>query len=175
MKIINKNSSICVLITLLVFSRLIPHPPNFTPIISIAILSSILFQTFLITLMVFLLSMFVSDLIIGLYPNMVFTYVTLMIIGILFYYFFNKISYRNLVLYSFLGSLIFYLITNFFFWINSNIYEHSFNGLIQCYILAIPFFTNTIVSTIFFSFLTLFCVNKIKKYYYKIEDDKITI
>ncbi len=54
-------------------------------------------------------------------------------------------------------------------------YEHSFNGLIQCYILAIPFFTNTIISTIFFSFLTLFCVNKIKKYYYKIEDDKITI
>ena len=114
MKIINKNSSICLLITLLVFSRLIPHPPNFTPIISIVILSSILFQTFLITAMVFLLSMFFSDVIIGLYPDIVFTYVTLMIIGILFYYFFNKISYRNLVIYSFLGSLIFYLITNFY-------------------------------------------------------------
>ncbi len=175
MKIINQHSSICLLITLLVFSRLIPHPPNFTPIISIVILSSILFQTFLISSMVFLLSMFVSDLIIGLYPDMVFTYVTLMIIGILFYYFFNKISYRNLVIYSFLGSLIFYLITNFFVWINSNIYENTFNGLIQCYILAIPFFTNTIISTIFFSFLTLFCVNKIKKYYYKIDNDKITI
>lgn len=175
MKIINKNSSICLLITLLVFSRLIPHPPNFTPIISIVILSSILFQTFLITSIVFLLSMFFSDLIIGLYPDIVFTYVTLMITGILFYYFFNKISYRNLVLYSFLGSLIFYLITNFFVWMSSNIYEQSFNGLIQCYVLAIPFFTNTIISTIFFSFLTLFCLDKIKKYYSKIEDAKITI
>ena len=175
MKIINKNSSICLLISLLIFSRLIPHPPNFTPIISIVILSSILFQTFLITTIVFLLSMFVSDLIIGLYPDMVFTYITLMIIGILFYYFLNKISYRNLVIYSFLGSIIFYLITNFFVWINSSMYEHSFNGLIQCYIMAIPFFTNTIISTIFFSFLTLFCVNKIKKFYDNIEDDKITI
>jgi len=39
----------------------------------------------------------------------------------------------------------------------------------------VTFFTNTIISTIFFSFLTLFCVNKIKKYYYKIDNDKITI
>ena len=152
----NKNSSICFLITLLVFSRLIPHPPNFTPIISIVILSSILFQTFLITSIVFLLSMFVSDLIIGLYPGMIFTYMSLMIIGILFYYFVNNISYKNLVIYSFLGSFIFYLITNFFVWINSNMYEHSFDGLIQCYILAIPFFSNTIISTTFFSFVTFF-------------------
>ena len=170
----NKNSSICFLITLLVFSRLIPHPPNFTPIISIVILSSILFQTFLITSIVFLLSMFVSDLIIGLYPGMIFTYMSLMIIGILFYYFVNNISYKNLVIYSFLGSFIFYLITNFFVWINSNMYEHSFDGLIQCYILAIPFFSNTIISTTFFSFVTFFCVNKIKKYYFS-KDDKIII
>lgn len=174
MKIMNKNSSICFLITLLVFSRLIPHPPNFTPIISIVILSSILFQTFLITSIVFLLSMFVSDLIIGLYPGMIFTYMSLMIIGILFYYFVNNISYKNLVIYSFLGSFIFYLITNFFVWINSNMYEHSFDGLIQCYILAIPFFSNTIISTTFFSFVTFFCVNKIKKYYFS-KDDKIII
>ena len=46
-KIINKNSSICFLITLLVFSRLIPHPPNFTPIISIVILGGILFHSFI--------------------------------------------------------------------------------------------------------------------------------
>ena len=54
MKIINKNSSICFLITLLVFSRLIPHPPNFTPIISIVILGGILFHSFTLTIIVFL-------------------------------------------------------------------------------------------------------------------------
>ena len=75
MKIINKNSSICFLITLLVFSRLIPHPPNFTPIISIVILGGILFHTFTLTIIVFFSSMFISDLIIGLYSGMIFTYI----------------------------------------------------------------------------------------------------
>ena len=175
MKKISKNTSIYILIILLVFSRLIPHPPNFTPIIAIVILSSILFKTFFITSIVFLLSMFFSDLILGLYPDILFTYLTLMVIGILFYYFFNKITYRNLYIYSLLGSFIFYFTTNFFVWINSNLYEYSFNGLIQCYILAIPFFINTIISTIFFSYLTLFSFDKIKNYYSNIDDNQITI
>ncbi len=160
---------------MLVFSRLIPHPPNFTPIISIVVLSGILFQTFIITFLVFFTSMFVSDLIIGLYPNMMFTYLALTIIGLIFYFFFKKINYKNLLFFSFFGSFIFYLITNFVVWLNSNLYEKTINGLIQCYILAIPFFSNTIISTIFFSYLTLFCVNKLEKSYSNKDNDQIAV
>ncbi len=173
MKIINKNSSIFFLIILLVFSRLIPHPPNFTPIISIVILGGILFQSFILTAIVFFTSMFISDLIIGLYPEMIFTYITLMIIGILYYFIFNKINYKNLIVHSFFGSFIFYLITNFFVWTNGSLYEQTLDGLIQCYILAIPFFSNTLLSTIFFSYLTFACVDKIKTHFYKIEKTTI--
>ncbi len=173
MKIINKNNSICFLITLLVFSRLIPHPPNFTPIISIVILSGILFHSFILTIIVFFSSMFISDLVIGLYPEMIFTYITLLFIGILFYFFFNKINYKNLIMHSIFGSFIFYLLTNFFVWINSNLYEQTLDGLINCYVLAIPFFSNTLLSTIFFSYLTFTCVDKVKNYFYKIEKSTI--
>jgi len=158
---------------MLVFSRLIPHPPNFTPIISIVLLSGTLFQTFTLAAVVFFLSMLVSDFIIGFYPGMIFTYITLMVIGMLFYFIFNKINYKNLIFYSFFGSLIFYTITNFFVWLNGNIYEPTINGLIQCYILAIPFFSNTLLSTIFFSYLTFVCINKIKTYFYKIEINRV--
>ena len=169
MKIINKNSSICFVITLLVFSRIIPHPPNFTPIISIAILGGILFHSFTLTLIVFLSSMFISDLIIGLYPGMIFTYIALILIGTIYYFIFNKITYKNLIFHSLFGSFIFYLITNFFVWTNSDLYEKTVDGLIKCYLLAIPFFSNTLLSTIFFSFLTFACVDRIKNYFYKTE------
>ena len=174
-KIINKNSSICLLIVLLVFSRLIPHPPNFTPIISIVILSGILFKTFRISSFIFLISMFISDLILGLHSGIIFVYLSLLIIGFLSFYIINEINYKNLFVYSFLGSLIFYLITNFAVWVSSNMYEKTFNGLIQCYILAAPFFSNTVISTIFFSYLTFICVNKLNRYFYRKEDDKFSI
>ncbi len=174
-KIINKNSSICLLIVLLVFSRLIPHPPNFTPIISIVILSGILFKTFTISSFIFLFSMFISDLILGLHSGIISVYFSLLIIGFLSFYIINEINYKNLFVYSFIGSLIFYLITNFAVWVSSNMYEKTFNGLIQCYILAVPFFSNTVISTIFFSYLTFMCVNKLNRYFYRKEDDKFTI
>jgi len=167
MNIVNKNSSICFLITLLIFSRLIPHPPNFTPIISIVILGGILFHSFTLTMIVFLSSMFISDLIIGIYSGMIFTYFALILIGLIYYFIFYKITYKNLIFHSIFGSFIFYLITNFFVWINSDLYEKNIDGLIQCYFLAIPFFSNTLLSTIFFSFLTFVCVDKINKYFYK--------
>ena len=174
-KFINKNSSICLLIVLLVFSRLIPHPPNFTPIIAIVVLSGMLFKTFLISSFVFLVSMFISDIILGLHSNVIFIYFSLLVIGILFYYILNEINYKNLLVYSLLGSLIFYLITNFAVWYNSNLYEKTLDGLIQCYILAIPFFSNTVISTIFFSYLTFTCVNKLNNYFYIKKDDKFSI
>ena len=63
-----------------------------------------------------------------------------------------------------MGAIIFYLITNFGVWINGS-YGYSFNGLIMCYIAAIPFFTYTIISTIFYSTIFemfIYLKNKLK-------------
>ena len=40
---IKKNAFPIGLILILAFARLIPHPPNFTPVIAVAILSGIFF------------------------------------------------------------------------------------------------------------------------------------
>ena len=113
--------------------------------------------------------MFISDLIIGLYSGMIYTYIALTLIGLIYYFIFYKITYKNLIFHSIFGSFIFYLVTNFFVWTYSDLYEKNIDGLIQCYLLAVPFFSNTLLSTIFFSFLTFACVDKIKNYFYKIE------
>ena len=54
---------------------------------------------------------------------------------------------------SFISSLIFFIISNFGVWTTGTFYEPNLKGLIYCYIMAIPFFTNTLLSTILFACL----------------------
>ena len=51
-----------------------------------------------------------------------------------------------------MGAILFYIITNFGVW-SSGVYGYNFEGLISCYTLALPFFGNTLVSTLLFSFI----------------------
>ena len=51
---------------------------------------------------------------------------------------------------SLLGACAFFMITNFGVW-SLGSYGYTFEGLIICYTLALPFFTYTIISTIIFS------------------------
>jgi len=144
------------LILLLVFSRLIPHPPNFTPIIAAAVISGYFFRNAFASLMVVFVAMILSDLIIGFYNNFFFTYFSLLSIILIFSKINKEVNFKNLYIYGFFGSLIFFIITNFGVWLFSGLYEKNLNGLIYCYFLAIPFFTNTVLSTIFFSYLAFF-------------------
>ena len=74
----------------------------------------------------------------------------------------KKINFKNLFIYGFAGSLIFFLVSNFGVWalgsfgVNDLPYEKSLTGLIECYILAIPFFGNTFLSTIIFAYPAIF-------------------
>ena len=100
--------------------------------------------------------MLLSDIFISFHLNMVFVYVSLFLIIIIFNKVINKITYKNLFLFSLFGSLIFFIISNFGVWLVTDLYENSLNGLLSCYILAIPFFKNTFLSTVFFSYVTFF-------------------
>ena len=68
------------LILMMVFSRLLPHPPNFTPVIAVAILSSYFSKNIYMSLSVLFLSLFLSDLIIGLYSNMLLVYFSIFVV-----------------------------------------------------------------------------------------------
>ena len=151
------------LILVLAFSRLIPHPPNFTPIIAAAVMSGYLFKNIYISSIVLLLSMFLSDLVIGIYSNFFFVYFSLLLIMFICTKIIKDLNFKKLFLLSIFSSLIFFLITNFGVWAFSNMYERNLNGLLYCYLLAIPFFTNTIISTIVFSYLAYTANN----FYYK--------
>ena len=149
------------LIFLMVFSRLIHHPPNFTQIISVAILSSFFFKNINLSILVILISMFISDLLIGFHDYVFFTYIPLVVIAIVFK---EKIlEYKNILIYSVIGVIIFYLISNFGVWFLSKNYEENIQGLISCYIAGLPFLKNSLFSTIFYTYLT-FSIFKFSTY-----------
>ena len=150
------------LILILTFAKLIPHPPNFTPVIAVAIMSGYFFKNIYLSFATLLIAMLLADAFIGFYNNMIFVYLSLFLIAFIFFKISEKINFKNLFIYGFAGSLIFFIISNFGVWALGNpgvydvAYERNLNGLIECYILAIPFFGNTFLSTLIFAYPAIF-------------------
>ena len=160
--VIKKEIFPIALILILAFARLIPHPPNFTPIIAVAIISGYFFKNLNFSLIILLGAMLISDLFIGFYENVIFVYASLLLITFIFHKISKKINFKNLFIFGFAGSLVFFIISNFGVWILGSpgvydiAYEKSLSGLVECFILAIPFFGNTFLSTLIFAYPALF-------------------
>ncbi len=127
-------------------SRLIPHPPNFTSLMALSFYVPALLGIKYLPALV--LSFLITDIFIGYHNLILFTWGSVILIGLLSKFFLSTIYTR--ILGSLLGACIFYLISNFGVW-SLGSYGYTFNGLIQCYILAIPFFAYSIISTFIFS------------------------
>jgi len=153
------------LILILALYRLMPHPDNFTPIIALAIMSSYFFRNVNFSYTIMLFSMLLADFFIGFYSHMLFVYLSLFLIVLIFFKISKKINYKNLFIFSFFGSVIFFLISNFGVWLVGNLYERNINGLIECYFMAIPFFKNTITSTLIFSYSSLIIYKSSNKFF----------
>jgi hypothetical protein len=136
----------------LTISRLIPHEPNFTPILSISILGYLFSKILWLKVLIVLGSMFFSDLIIGVHDFIIYVYFSLMLLIIIS-------NSKNYIYMIFLGPLIFFIVTNFGVWLSSSYYTKNIDGLIECFYMAIPFFKNTILSTFFYCILILLTKN----------------
>jgi len=127
-------------------SRFIPHPPNFTSLLALSFyVPALLGMRYLPAL---LISFIITDFFIGFHSSSLFTWGSIIFIGLLSQYFIKTLTLR--ISGSLIGACLFYLITNFGVW-SLGSYGYSFEGLILCYTLAIPFFGYTIISTFIFS------------------------
>ena len=134
------------LILILSFSRMIPHPSNFTPILAVGIFSGFYFRNFLLGLSIVIFSMFLGDLYLGFHSTMFFTYISLVVAVILGLYI-KHFRFTEILFSGLISSVCFFIITNFGAWLTLEMYEKNFTGLLQSYVLAIPFFHNTVIST----------------------------
>lgn len=143
--------TLVMMVLVAAFSRLIPHPWNFTAIGAMALFGGAYFPSKKQSLFLPVAALFVSDLVIGLHSTMVFVYIAFLAIVLLGWTLReNKTAFRigTLALFS---SSLFFLVSNFGVWVMGGMYPMTLQGLSECYVAAIPFFDNQIYGDLFFS------------------------
>ena len=136
---------------LIALSRVIPHPPNFTPVLAMAVFMPYLTRDLYSAMLVPLSAMFVSDFYLGFHSSMFWVYISILLGTTLSQYTISmKKTYVHLGSNALLSSTIFFIITNFAVWMSGGLYPHTMDGLILCYTMAIPFFGNTLAGTLFY-------------------------
>lgn len=137
------------LILILSLSRIVPHPYNFTPILAVGVFSGFYFKKFILGFFVVICSMFIGDLFLGFHGTMFFTYSALSL-AVIFGIFIKKFKFKEILLSGIASSICFFIITNLGVWALGTMYEKTFNGLLQSYVMGIPFFHNTLLSTLLY-------------------------
>ncbi len=127
-------------------SRFVPHPPNFTSLLALSFYVPALLGIRYIPSLI--LSFLITDLFIGFHAVTLFTWGSVILIGLISNFFLFNLYTR--ISGALLGALIFYTLTNFGVW-SMGSYGYTLDGLILCYVLAIPFFTYSLLSTLIFS------------------------
>jgi len=125
--------------------RLIPHLPNATPVAAIALFGG----TYLdkrAALVVPLMIMIASDAVLGLHSLIFFTWGAFLLTGVIGLWLKDHKSAPNVIGATITSSLIFYMITNFGVWaVPGSWYPHSFQGLVNCYVMGLPFLRYTLL------------------------------
>ena len=131
-----------------VLSRVIFHAPNFTPVLALALFGGMYLKKRQALWMPLAL-MVISDLVIGMHDMMLLTWGSILLISALGYWQREKRSAGRVFGMSLVSAVLFFVVTNFGAWLV--MYPKTLEGFIQCYTLAIPFFRNSLVSTMVYS------------------------
>ena len=152
------------LILLAALTRLLPHPPNFSPIEAIALFGGAYFASRQWALVVPLVVMFLSDLALGLVHGGIYfdyftsagfwlVYACIVLSTMLGFGLRGKVTSGRVLGYSLAGSVLFFIVTNFGAWLGSPMYPQTLAGLGAAYVAGIPFFKWTVLGTLFYSAL----------------------
>ena len=140
------------LILLLVVSRCTSHIWNFTAVGGIALFSAAYCTKKHTAFLVVFLGMIISDLVIGLHNQMLAVYGAYFLMVAIGFMLDADSSRTKRFLVTLTGSISFFLITNFAVWSSGGLYPMTAGGLMQSYIMGLPFFRPQIISDVLVSF-----------------------
>src|SRR5690554_6403058 len=141
-----------LIVVLAAFSRLIPHPPNFTPIGAMALFGAAWFTNRFQALLLPLLALWLSDLALNnliyagyyvgftwLHSGFCSTSGGFLMNGLVGRVWLKKIIPTRSITASFMASSLFFLMSNFGVWTTALMYPLAVQGLFDCYTSALPF------------------------------------
>ena len=125
--------------------RLLPHPPNFSPIAAMALFGGAYLPR---------RALAISDALLGgFYPGMNFVYLSFGLTVLIGWAIAKRKSPLVIGGAAVASSVMFFVLTNFGMWLFSGFYPRTVEGLVACYVAAIPFFQNTLAGDLFFTAL----------------------
>ncbi len=141
--------------------RLVPHPPNITPIAAVALFGGAYFATKRTAFLVPLAAMYLSDLALGFFfydfgwfhGLMPFAYASFAATACLGLLIRRRLTPLTVGGAALMGSVLFFFVTNFGVWLVGNLYPKTLAGLLSCYLAAIPFFRNTLAGNAVYTLL----------------------
>jgi hypothetical protein len=129
--------------------RLLPHAPNFAPIAAIALFGGAYLNK-KYALVLPLAAMLLSDIFLGFHDTMGYVYGAFLLTGMIGLWLRKHKNVVNVFGATLASSVLFFLLTNFGVWAQG-MYARDISGLFQSYVMAIPFFKNTLVSNFFYT------------------------
>ena len=149
---------IAFIILIAAISRLLPHPPNVTPLSAMALFGAAHFSKRWQGIVVPLLAFWVSDLIINniiysaYFPTFTlfskdfyFVAGSLILMTVLSWVMLKVVKVKHIITTSLVGSIVFFIITNFGTWVNWSMYPMTPTGLMTCYAAGLPFLLNSLI------------------------------
>ena len=133
--------------------RLLPHPPNFSPIAAMALFSGAYLPKRVLAFVAPFAALLLSDAVLGFYAGMNFVYFSFALTVLIGWAVASRKTPLMIGGAAIASSVLFFVLTNFGMWLFSGFYPLTSAGLIACYVAAIPFFQNTLVGDLFFTTL----------------------
>jgi hypothetical protein len=126
--------------------RIVVQIPNFSPVAGMALFAGAYLTRKAWAFAVPLAAMFVSDLALGFHADMPAVYLSFVLVTALGFALRENRTGVRVGLASVAASVLFFVLTNLSVWWTGAMYTHDFEGLVACFVAAIPFFQNTAVS-----------------------------
>ncbi|GAB4425366.1 MAG: hypothetical protein OHK0011_06530 [Turneriella sp.] len=132
-------------------TRFLPHPENFSPVMSVALFGSAVFLNRFAGIALAIAAMAVSDYFIGMHSTLPFVYGSMVVAGMLGFFLREKRDALRILGTAFAGSVVFFLVTNLGVFLVQDLYPRTAAGLVQCYVMALPFFQNSLAVDLLFT------------------------
>jgi len=135
------------LVALDVVARLLPHAPSLTPLAASALFAGVIFRSRILALAVPIAAMAISDLVLGGYDWRIMAAGYVAIAMPAFLGMWARWNGRTIAIAAAVPtmSLLFFAASNFAVWAFSGIYPLTAQGLVACYIAALPFLKSTLI------------------------------
>lgn len=132
-------------------SRLLPHPPNFAPVAAIGLFAGATLDRRVAWLVPFA-ALLLSDAVLGFYHpvSLFWNYAGFGASLLIGAWLKGRFSAGRLAGATLVSALAFFALSNFGMWA-SGYYPRTWDGLVTCYTMALPFFRNTLTSQLVYA------------------------